>query len=237
MKSKRESGQYRVFLTLIIAGGLISSCTNPIPEGLASQILDNDGPLVTIVSPADRSQYSTIVEVTGTVSDESGSTDHISGCEFSIAGTSIGGTFDLDGSGEFSFTFATRDSDGTLLLSGPATLEVCASDWNGNMGTATIQLIPTDSGDVPGFSIVPGDKQATITWDEIPGTESYDLLEYKYGEIKEKVTSPYIWRSLENGEVYAFELTANVPEGTGGCSGFREDRDDAHVCPLFRSVD
>lgn len=141
------------------------SCPNPLPPELVIQINDTDGPVITITEPSDRSEYSTVVWVAGTVSDGGSgngsgvNTAQIAECSYSIPGTTIGGEFAVDEEGSFSFLFAIREADGTRLVSGPATLEVCAGDWSGNESTASVQLIPAETGDVPGFAVTPGNKK------------------------------------------------------------------------------
>ena len=199
----------------------LTSCPNPLPPELVTQINDTDGPVITITEPVARSEYSTVVRVAGTVSDggggngSGGNTAQIAECSYSIPATTIGGTFTLDEEGTFSFLFATREADGTRLVSGPATLEVCSGDWSGNESTASVQLIPAETGDVPGFAVTPGNKKAVISWSEVPGAGSYDLFETKHGVGKSGVTAPYDWTGLENGTLYAFTVTAQMPDDAG----------------------
>ena len=128
---------------------ILLSCPSPIPQYLASQIDDAAGPVITISEPADRSLYSTVVRASGTIVDRDGedlspTAGRISECWFSVAGTQIAGTFAPDEDGGFSFLFATREPDGSRLVSGPATLLVSAKDWNGNVSTASVQLLPVE---------------------------------------------------------------------------------------------
>lgn len=197
---------------------LLTSCPNPLPVELVAQINDGDGPIITINEPIDRSEYSTVIRVSGTVAD-GGDSDatvtQIAGCSYSVPGTSVGGSFEIDEAGAFSFLFATRDADGTTLVAGPATIELTISDWSGNETTASVQIVPAATGDVPGFTVTPANGEATIAWDEVPGAASYDLFESKYGEWQVGVPNEYQWRGLENGEVYAFQVTARMLDGSG----------------------
>jgi hypothetical protein len=78
-----------------------------------------------------------------------------------------------------------------------------------------MSVVRSATGDFGTFTVTPGNKQVTIEWDEVLYAQSYTLLEAKFGEIRENVTSPYVWESLENGEVYEFLLTAEIPDDVG----------------------
>lgn len=206
-------------LTLISAAMVFCACPNQISTDLLEQMNDSDGPLVTIVEPVDKSDYSTMVAVSGSVTDGSSDTafsaENIYSCSYSIEGTTVEGNFDLDDEGNFSFLFATREADGTALIAGPVTLELFAVDWNGNTGSSSIQLLQPDEGDISGFTVTPANKSVTIEWDDVAGAESYDLFRYEYGITIENVTSPYTWSDLDNGVSYSFQLTAHMPDGAG----------------------
>jgi len=218
----------RFALSVLLAAGvgvLLTSCPNPVPLDLAAQITDLVGPVITITEPADRSEYSTVVHVSGTVSDggqsgESGVdnigiTGRVSACRYSISGTPVSGSFEISADGSFSFDFATRDPGGTRLLTGLVSLVVTAADWNGNEASVTVELVQAETGDVPGFSVVPGNKFATVTWDPIPGATSYSLHNPRRGEIIDDVTSPYVLSDLTNGDIYSLQIQAIIPDEIG----------------------
>ncbi len=204
-------------VAVVFAAVLLSSCPNPIPSELAAQLTDEDGPVITITEPTDRSEYSTVVQVIGTITDSLSATSatEVASCSYQIHGTTVAGEFSVSETGEFSFLFATVDSDGTRLVDGTITFELSAVDWSGNESSETVELVPSSTGDVPGFVVEPGDRTVTITWDEIPGAESYSLSEVNFGLERTDVTSPYTWTGLTNGQAYAFQLTAHVPEDVG----------------------
>jgi hypothetical protein len=214
-----ESGRVKAWLGIggswlaLLCMLALVSCPNPIDESLVTQIADKEVPSVTIEEPADRSEYSTQVRVSGTVND-GGDADRIASCRYRVVGTSVQGSFQVDGNGAFSFYFPTREPDGTRLFDGPVTLEVIVTDWSGNETVESLQLLPAATGDVPGFTVTPGNKQAVISWNEVPGAESYSLFEAKYGLARNNVSSPYTWEELENGEIYEFQLTARMADGT-----------------------
>ena len=206
-------------LFTVAVASMLTSCPNPIPVELATQITDTDGPVITITGPSYGSAYSTVVQVRGTVTD-GGDGDGATGaqvaeCTYSVLGTIVEGSFEIDGEGTFNFLFPTRDVDGTTLVAGPATIEITARDWNGNQSTKSVQIVPVAAGDVPGFTVTPANGAVTIAWGDVPGAESYDLFETKYGKTRTNVTSPYPWEGLENGDIYRFQVKAEVPDEIG----------------------
>jgi hypothetical protein len=209
----------RSLSTLAIATFLLlTSCPNPIPSELAGQINDTDGPVISITEPTDRSEYSTVVRVSGTVTDDAdtATATRIAACSFAVAGTSVGSGFEIDDAGAFSFLFATTDVEGTALFEGVARLEVAARDWSGNETIESVEIVPATTGAVPGFSVTPGNREVTLEWDEVPGAESYSLHSLRYhDETREDVPYPYVWDNLVNGQLYDFQLRAVMPEGIG----------------------
>ena len=117
--------------------------------------------------------------------------------------------------GSFTFEFATRLGDGTQVLTGPATIEITAEDWNGNASSANVTIVRSSTGDFSTVTVSPGNKHATVEWEPVLHAQSYNIYELEYGEVREAVTSPYTWDSLENGEVYVFQLEALLPVGVG----------------------
>ncbi len=210
----------RVWVRFLVAAVstvlLMTSCPNPIPTTLANQVSDETGPVIAITSPAERDEYGTIVQMTGTVTDgDPPAAANVTSCRYEVRGTSVSGAFTPADDGTFSVLFATRATDGARLMDGTVTLEVSAVDWNGNVSAETVELVPASTGDVTGFGVTPSNGSAVIEWDPVPGAESYDLIEYKYGLSRTGVTSPYEWTGLTNGEVYRFQVRANTPDELG----------------------
>ena len=179
--------------------------------------LENDlaGPYVEFVSPADYSGYSTIIQVIGSVTDAEGlsTTNEVSACSYRVPGTGLGGNLDLNQDGAFGFDVVTRLPDGTQILSGPVTIEVSARDWNGNSSSATLTLIAASSGDIPGFTVIPGDRQATFEWDDVALAQRYLLRSLRDGVVVGDATSPYVWSGLTNAARYSFQLIAEISDG------------------------
>lgn len=178
---------------------------------------DGTGPYIEITEPVDFSAYSTVVRVSGTVTDAAGaaSTGEVSACSYSIPGTSVVGDLALGSGGSFSLTFATRNPDGTQVIDGPATIRISAEDWNGNTAASSVTVVKAETGDFSSFTVTPGNKQATIEWEPVPHAESYTIFESNYGISEEGVSSGYVWEGLENGEMYAFQVKAEIPDELG----------------------
>jgi hypothetical protein len=188
-------------------------------EASRTVTLENDltGPYIEIAEPADYSAYSTVVRVSGTVTDSAGvsSTDEVSACTYRIPGTGVAGDLELGGIGSFSFEFATRLGDGTQVVDGSVTIEIVATDWNGNTTVADVTVVKSATGDFPSMTVTAGDEQVTISWEPVLHAESYRIHNPRFGEIREDVTSPYVWDALPNGELCSFQIQAVVPDILG----------------------
>jgi len=178
---------------------------------------DGTGPHIEITEPEDFSAYSTVVRVSGTVTDAAGaaSTGEVSACTYSVPGTSVAGDLTLSSGGAFSFEFATRNPDGTQVIDGPATIRILAMDWNGNETASSVTVVKAETGDFSSFTVTPGNKQATIEWEPVLHAASYTIFESNYGISREEVSSGYVWEGLENGEMYAFQVKAEIPDELG----------------------
>lgn len=175
-------------------------------------VADEDGPFVAISSPEDYSEYATLITLEGTVTngiDDPATTEVDPTVTYSIPGTAISGAATIDAaSGAFTTTLDVASLDGSR------TIEVTATDLNGNETTAVVTIVkPADGGDISGFTVTPGNKQVTITWDAVLGATSYSIQESAFGLERTNVASPYTWDALENGTVYSFQLVAHVGLG------------------------
>jgi hypothetical protein len=195
---------------------LLISCPNPIPVELANQIADETGPLIIIEEPTDGSAYGSLVQVIGTITDRTG--DSGEGglppieCSYSVAGTSIGGSISPAEDGSFSFHFQTTDESGGQLVGGVAIIHVTATDWNGNTTVASIQLVPSQTGEIPGFEVRAYNHSVTIAWDEVPFATTYDIVEYNFGILVENAKTPCVVDGLANGRTHVFQLRAKLGE-------------------------
>ena len=176
---------------------------------------DTDGPNLVLTSPVDYSEYATAVILSGYVTNSLETelfTEVNTKISYALPGTDISGELTLS---EENGTFSTVLD--VSALEGSRTIEVTALDLNGNETTLICTITkPAEGGDISGFSVVPGNKQVTISWDDVLFAESYTLFETNFGVTMDNVTSPYMWDGLENGEIYNFTLTANIPADLGG---------------------
>ncbi|MBN2050736.1 MAG: hypothetical protein JW760_09855 [Spirochaetales bacterium] len=176
---------------------------------------DENGPFLTITSPEDYSVYATVLLLAGSAVNsltDSATTEVNPVISYRIPGTSISGTANIDTTnGSFSAVIDVS------ALEGNKALEVTAEDLNGNETTAIVTITkPTEGGDISGFTVTPGNKMVTISWDPVPFAESYTIFESEFGTLAEEdVTSPYEWEGLSNGEIYSFQLTAHLPSESG----------------------
>ena len=184
--------------------------------GVASITLvpDTTGPFLVVTSPEQYDEYSTAVILSGSVTN---SLNDVTTSEvdpeigYQIPGTAISGTTGVDpANGSFSKTINVSALDGSR------TIEVTATDLNGNETTAVITIVkPVEGGDISGLTVVPANRRATITWNDVTLAESYSIDELRLGDSVSNVTSPYVWEGLENGQIYSFQVIAHLPAGTG----------------------
>ena len=174
---------------------------------------DSDGPFLAVTPPEDYGEYATVITLSGFATNSAADTaitEVSPTVTYKMPGTNISGNLTLDAAGEFSATIDVSS------LSGDHTIEATASDLNGNTTTVIITIVKPDiGGDISGFTVTPGNKSVTITWNAVPFAESYTISESRYGKTRTGVTSPCTWDGLDNGSLYAFQLTAVLPESAG----------------------
>lgn len=197
---------------------IISSCPTPITEKMFLQVKDEVAPGITILSPADGSSCAKSVIVTGTVSDlstDSNNTGGLSSLSYEILSADIAEEIPFDEEGSFSFSFSTITLGSTFVL------KITAIDWNGNVQAASITLNLMEGNDIPSFSVVPGNKLVTLTWDEVPLSTGYSLLystngtipSELYGYRMDDVDSGLEMSDLENDAMHVFILQSHSSAG------------------------
>ena len=172
-------------------------------ESTVSIILvpDADGPFLTITSPEDYGEYGTLLTISGTATNslaDARTTEVHPTVSYSIPGTAVAGTAVVD-----TATGAFTATANVSAVTGSRTVEVIATDLNGNETIAVVTIVkPLIGGDISGFTVTPGNKKVTISWNPVQGAESYTLFEAYYGKTRTNVTSPYVWTGLQNGTTY-----------------------------------
>jgi len=157
------------------------------------------------------------VSDTTTISGEPGTIRNLS---YSVLSTGLGADISLAEDGVFTFQFATTG------LSGSITIEVTATDANGNVTAESITLI--DGGAIPSFAAEPGTQSVTLTWDDVPLSSSYTIYytdngsfpSEQNGTILENVTSPHAITNLQNGARHVFRLKSTSSSGEDNLSGY-----------------
>ncbi len=219
---KRSFSILPILIISIFAGIslLVVHCTLPFDESMLKQVKDTTAPTIEITYPEDGSSYASTVVIEGNVSDFSadGSEGSIKRVYYTInppliEGTDTGVDVEVEEDGSFSFNFPTAGFSGMIIVT------VYAEDWNGNVISAKVTLL--DEGAIPSFKAEAGNGQVTLSWDPVPMTDSYTIY-YETSDIIpteqfskkiENATSPYVLKSLKNGDLHTFILKANSSSG------------------------
>lgn len=208
----------------LLAGGLMISCPVPFSEIMVRTLHDELPPTITISSPAEESYCANIVEVTGFVSDQSGSDEtegDVISLVYEVSGTSVAGEALIAADGAFSFQFSTT-SLGTNF-----TLKITVVDWNANETEYLLPLRRLSENGVPSLIATASNKEIVLEWDDVPQTESYTLYYTTNGslpsesngdrrpntEFPDPISSPFEFSELQNGYLYTFQLKASPLPG------------------------
>jgi len=198
---------------------ILSSCPTPFDDTYVLQVLDEEGPQITITYPLDGTPYAKTVVVEGYVIDSTGNAGEdgkIISLSYEILGTSERGDVFLYEDNTFRFQFDTNSYQPNTLI-----VKLIATDWNDNTGETSITLHYAGN-DIPTLEAVPGSHQVTLIWDPIPLTESYSIYyttngnmpSETYGERIDGITSTvHTIDGLDNGFLHMFLLHAHSLEG------------------------
>jgi hypothetical protein len=214
-----------VIVAVVATALLVTSCPAPFSGDLLAHAQDTTAPVVTITTPENESYYAKSVAVTGEATDQTdneGVAGLVVALRYEIPSASIVQSVDVGLDGSFSFSFST-----TAFTGGNITVQVIATDLNGNEGSASISLLYGGS-DIATFEAIPGNHEATLQWDPVPNVTGYTLR--NLGEAAEVPLGPeessYVWSDLENGSLYFFELEA------ADISGQTNTSSEVSVIPL-----
>jgi hypothetical protein len=203
----------RVLLCSLFAVIVASGCPNPIDNQIFLQMTDRNSPTVDISSPAGSTPYTQTVTVQGTALDSEGRLKGVAWTLTGVLGLLEEGNIAPSGigtNGIFSFQF------GTLSFSGPIAVTVEATDWNDNVGQATLTLTEPD-GQLSSFTVEPHNKMVTLGWDEVPGA-AYTVYYTTNGTLPSESNGtqisvsapPYDISGLTNGAMHVFLLKAHT---------------------------
>ena len=209
---------------LALSASALLSCLNPIDRTLLLHRKDAVAPHVAISSPADGASYAATVVVTGSVSDASsasGDGGQVALLLYSVTPATIPAadvTSSLSPDGAFSFQFVTAGFTGTMLIT------VSATDWNGNVASASVTL--ADKGAIPSFTAAPGPGSVTLSWDPVPLSTGYTVYYTTNGSVPSVanglqlpgVSSPLALSGLANGAMHVFLLKSTSSSGADNWS-------------------
>lgn len=212
----------RGLLAVLVVVIAVSGCPNPIDNQVFLQMTDKNPPTVDISSPAGNTPYTQTVVVQGTALDAEG---RLKGITWTVTGAlgllEDGGiqASDIGTDGSYSFQFTT------LTYSGPIAVTVEATDWNDNVGQASVTLTEPD-GQLSSFTVTPANKKVTLDWEEVPGA-TYTVYYTTNGTIpttSDRSVSlsspPYDLGGLRNGDPHTFLLRAHLASGADYWSGY-----------------
>jgi hypothetical protein len=202
----------RVLIGSLFAVIVVSGCPNPINNQTFLQMTDKNAPTVDISSPAGSTPYTQTVTVQGTALDSEGRLKGVAWTVTGVLGLLEEGQIppsEIGTDGIFNFQF------GTLSFSGPIAITVKATDWNDNVGQATITLAEPD-GQLSSFTAEPSNKTVTLDWEEVPGA-TYSIYYTTNGTLPTIDTAdltpaapPVTITGLSNGAVHVFLLKAHT---------------------------
>lgn len=195
---------------------LLSSCPTPLTRTVMDNANDLIAPEITISSPAEYSSYGRTIQITGSVSDLADSSG-VAGDVDTLTWEILTQTLPQE---------VTISADGSFLIESDITLteniviSLNAVDWNGNSTEIRLPLV-YEGNDIPSFEADPKSRQVVLTWDVVPGVETYTVyieasaLAPTVNSVNKisGITSPYTIDNLKNGTVYSFLLEGSSAAG------------------------
>ena len=200
---------------------LFASCPEAITPGIVDGARDATPPVISVSSPAEYSSYARTILIQGSVSD--------------LAGPGKAGRVESLSYEILSHTApkpASLASDGSFLVSEPNDLRenivvlLKALDWNGNEAEYRLPLTYPGN-EIPSFASAEGNRQTTLSWEDVPGVVSYTLYVEPSAKSPDPasssaiagVSSPFTLDSLRNGSLYSFLLEGTAADGRKNYSG------------------
>ncbi|HUJ73307.1 MAG TPA: hypothetical protein VL359_00555, partial [bacterium] len=215
-----STGDVSVVLSVVDTNGTTSRTTVSLHDGRLK-------PAISLASPARGSAYGSVIRVSGTVTDPYAGQAVMGGIEsasylLAPVSASMGtaparGTVTLDPTGAFRFSLPSAG------LSGDQNLTLTVIGRSGNRTAVTTRLTKGD-GDLSGFRLAPADRTASVTWDQIPFVQRYDLTVTTDGspavpvKTLTGVSAPATVSGLEDGTRYVLQVKATFDDGSEGLS-------------------
>lgn len=197
-----------IFLFCVAFFMVLVSCPTPLSKAMAKEVMDSVDPVIKVVTPEDGDAFGAYTLITGSVSDEAdGSTPgKVTSLYVEILGVTGGQGISVSNNGSFSVTLPTNGAG----YSSDIVVKLTATDWNGNSSETTMALRKA-AGEITGFTVTAGNRNAVINWDPLPEAESYTLKEFRSGDSVEGITgTSYTWEDLVNGSKCSFRVEAEI---------------------------
>ncbi len=195
---------------------ILTSCPQPLTKMVMNSAKDLIPPEIIILSPTDYSSFSRTVQVQGTVtdlSDDSGLSGRVESLSWEILAQTVPAETIVNPDGSFLVEYDTTLTENIVI-------SLNAIDWNGNSSELRLPLVYTGN-DIPTLSIEPGNRQVVLTWDDVPGVETYTIymessaLAPTVDSVNRlnNVTSPYTIDNLKDGTIYSLLLHGSSATG------------------------
>ncbi len=205
-----------------LAVALLGSCVAPFDSTVVARVTDLSAPLLEVFSPVDGEIYAEVVTVSGRASDAESEGHQPVTVSYEVSGPlgvlRTGTTPASQADGTFSFSFET------LLIDGPISVAVTATDWNGNASRAVVSLVAPASR-LPSFRVEAGNERIEVSWAPVPGASGYTLRYTDNGSLPSDsfgtvrsfssapaAEDPAVIMNVRNGRLYVFRLEATVGE-------------------------
>jgi len=205
-----------IILIAAISLIMLTSCPQPLTKAVMDNARDEIAPVITIVSPVEYSSFGRTLQITGIVSDlsdDSGTVGTVDTLTWEILSQTVASE-------------VTINSDGSFLIESETTLkenivvDLKATDWNGNSSELRLPLV-YEGNDIPSLSIIPGNREVELSWDNVPGVETYTLFMEASSQAPtvnslvniSGISSPYTMTNLKDGTVYSFLLKGSSESG------------------------
>ena len=197
---------------------LLSSCPLPLTDTVMNNARDAVAPVIKITTPASYSSYSRTLYIEGKVtdlSDSGGAPGRIQNLYWEILTQTSAEKVNIQQGGNFTIEYNVPST-----LTENIVLYFKAEDWNGNTSDFRLPLV-YQGNDIPSFSVTGGNRKAVLTWDNVPGADTYTLYfepsaltpaENSSAAI-EDISSPYTLENLKDGTTYSFLLKASSTAG------------------------
>jgi hypothetical protein len=179
----------------------------------------NVSPALTLNSPIEGSSYGAAIRLSGTVTDPSAKDLNLKGpasleyslfpVDNSLGSEQVSGSIQVNRDGSFSEIISSNDLTGEQLVT------MTVHGRNGKTLESSLSIVESKS-DIPGFFADQEDSSVKLSWESLPGIESYNLFYSDAGVDPagtngnkfDNVESPVLIKNFTEGFLYRFQLEA-----------------------------